>query len=309
MKRLKLGTRGSPLALWQAKHVVGELKSELPSLDIEICIIKTKGDKILDVALSKIGDKGLFTVEIENALLAGEVDLAVHSMKDLPSFLAPGLALGAVLERENPQDVLLSSKGYTLATLPQGGILGTSSLRRISQLKAMRPDLRTVDLRGNVDTRIKKMVEQDLDGIILAYAGVMRLNFTDRISEMISLQSILPAVGQGAIAVEIREDDDYARQVLEVINDSFSNIATRSERSFLRELEGGCQIPVGALADVKEDVLYLEGMIASLNGQQIFKGSIAGHWDQAEELGKKLAQNLLDMGGRAVLEEIRSLGE
>lgn len=309
MKRLKLGTRGSPLALWQAKHVAGELKSELPSLDIEICIIKTKGDKILDVALSKIGDKGLFTVEIENALLAGEVDLAVHSMKDLPSFLAPGLALGAVLERENPQDVLLSSKGYTLATLPQGGILGTSSLRRISQLKAMRPDLRTVDLRGNVDTRIKKMVEQDLDGIILAYAGVMRLNFTDRISEMISLQSILPAVGQGAIAVEIREDDDYARQVLEVINDSFSNIATRSERSFLRELEGGCQIPVGALADVKEDVLYLEGMIASLNGQQMFKGSIAGHWDQAEELGKKLAQNLLDMGGRAVLEEIRSLGE
>ncbi|MBP1708082.1 MAG: Porphobilinogen deaminase, partial [Chloroflexi bacterium] len=213
MCKLRLGTRGSQLALWQANWVASTIRQLRPEIDIEIKVIKTQGDKILDVALSKIGDKGLFTREIENELLAGEIDLAVHSMKDLPSVLAPGLALGGVLKRENPQDVFISHKGYTLTSLPLHGSVGTSSLRRIAQLRALRPDLRMIDLRGNVETRLKKMVEQDLDGIILAYAGVIRLGFAGQISEIIATDLILPAVGQGAIALEIRAEDHKTLQM------------------------------------------------------------------------------------------------
>ncbi|MDD4170746.1 MAG: hydroxymethylbilane synthase [Syntrophomonas sp.] len=309
MKQLRLGTRGSALALWQADCVAREIKGKAPDLNIVINIIKTKGDKILDVALSKIGDKGLFTREIENALLAGEVDLAVHSMKDLPSFLAPGLTLGAVLKRENPRDVLISHKGYTLTTLPPNGLVGTSSLRRIAQLKALRPDIRTTDLRGNVETRIKKMVTQDLDGIILAYAGVKRLNYTGQITEMISTEAIMPAVGQGAIAIEVREDDYETLKIMGLINDLPTDIATQSERALLRELEGGCQVPIASLAHIKDDVLNLEGLVASMDGQQLIKGSLSGPLDQAEEIGRILAQNLLSRGAHRILEEIKRLGE
>lgn len=309
MQRLRLGTRGSKLAIWQADCVAREIHKILPDLNIEIIIIKTKGDKILDVALSKIGDKGLFTREIENALLAEEIDLAVHSMKDLPSVLSSGLTLGAVLKRENPQDVFISHKNYTITSLPHQGLVGTSSLRRIAQLRALRPDLRMVDLRGNVETRIKKMQEQDLDGIVLAYAGVKRLGFMEQISEMISTDLVLPAVGQGAIAIEVRAEDLETQKVITPINDYHTNLATRSERALLRELEGGCQVPIASLAHITGDIIHLEGLVASMDGEIIIKGIQSGRLDQAVEIGKLLAQNLLSRGADSILEEIKQLGE
>jgi len=309
MRKLRLGTRGSKLALWQADWVAREIHKQLPDIDIEIVIIKTVGDKILDVALSKIGDKGLFTKEIENSLLAGEIDLAVHSMKDLPSFLAPGLTLGAVLKRENPQDVFISHKNYTLTSLPPHGLVGTSSLRRIAQLRALRPDIRMVDLRGNVETRIKKMQEQDLDGIVLAYAGVKRLGFSGQISEIIGTDLMLPAVGQGAIAIELRADDYETQKVITPINDDHTNLATKSERALLRELEGGCQVPIASLARIEGELIHLEGLVASMDGQILIKGSQSGQLDQAAEIGRLLARDLLARGADSILEEIKRLGE
>jgi porphobilinogen deaminase len=309
MRKLRLGTRGSRLALWQAESVAEAILHFRPDIDIEIEIIKTTGDKILDVALSKIGDKGLFTREIENSLLAGSIDLAVHSMKDLPSDLAPGLALGAVLKRENPYDVFISHKNYNLANLPQQSRIGTSSLRRIAQLRALRPDLRMVNMRGNVETRIRKMQEEDLDGIILAYAGVARLGFGGKINEIISTDLILPAVGQGAIAVELRADDYEAEQAIAVIDDHPTHLATRSERALLRELEGGCQVPVASLARVESNYIYLEGLVASMDGQTIIRGSQSGNIHEAAEIGKLLAQDLLARGADKILDEIRRLGE
>ncbi len=309
MQKLRLGTRGSQLALWQAEFVAREIKNHKPELEIETRIIKTKGDKILDVALSKIGDKGLFTREIENALLAGEVDLAVHSMKDLPSFLAPGLSLGAVLKRENPRDVLISSRGYTMANLPLNGLVGTSSLRRIAQLKKLRPDIRISDLRGNVETRIRKMTEHNLDAIILAYAGVERLGLSHVVTEVLSTDSVLPAVGQGAIAVEIRNDDKDTAAIVAMINDVTTFIATKSERAFLRELEGGCQVPIACLARIIDEDIVLEGLIASIDGQILLRYTVSGRLDQAEVMGQQLAQSLLDRGGQKILQEIKTLGE
>lgn len=309
MCKLKLGTRGSQLALWQADWVARELRRVRPDLEVETKIIRTQGDKILDVALSKIGDKGLFTREIENELLAGEIDLAVHSMKDLPTVINPGLALGAVLKRENPRDVLISHKGYSLSCLPRHGKVGTSSLRRIAQLRALRPDLLMVDLRGNVETRLKKMVDQDLDGIILAYAGVFRLGFGGQISEIIEPGLVLPAVGQGAIAVEIRAGDRQILDIVDLIDDHPANVATCSERALMRELEGGCQIPVAALAQIEGRNLRLQGLVASLDGQQIIKDVQAGDVADAAEIGRLLAQKLLQRGADHILQEIRQLGE
>lgn len=309
MYKLRLGTRGSQLALWQADWVAREIRQLRPDLDIELKIIKTQGDKILDVALSKIGDKGLFTREIENELLVGEIDLAVHSMKDLPSVLAPGLTLGGVLKRENPQDVLISHKGYTLTSLPRHGSVGTSSLRRIAQLRALRPDLNMVDLRGNVETRLKKMLAQDLDGIILAYAGVTRLGFAGQISEIIATDLMLPAVGQGAVAVEIRADDQESQKIAALIDDLPTSLATQAERALLRELEGGCQVPIASLAQIKGSILYLEGLVASMDGQTVIKDFQTGDINQAAEIGRLLAQKLLQRGADSILQEIRRLGE
>ncbi len=326
MQVLRLGTRGSKLAIWQAEHVARELSARIPGIKIEIITIKTKGDKILDVPLAKIGDKGLFTREIENELLAGNIDLAVHSLKDLPSVMADGLCLGAVLKRESPQDVLLSSKGYNLQTLPPGAVIGTSSLRRIAQLKALRPDLVLVDMRGNVETRIRKMDEAGLDGIILAYAGVKRLGFEEHISEIITMDQILPAVGQGAIAVEIRQDDEKTLQLIKTINDTDACLETTAERAFLAVLEGGCQVPVACLTRVVEQRLVIEGLVSSLDGSQVYKGNAEcdltskdrrmsqcqeepGAMSQAEEIGRKLAQQLLEAGAGKILQEIRALGD
>ncbi len=309
MFRLRLGTRGSRLALWQADWVAQEMHRLHPTLQIEIKVIKTQGDKILDVALSKIGDKGLFTKEIENELLAGEIDLAVHSMKDLPTILPPGLIAGAVLQRENPQDVLISSQGFNLETLPQGGRIGTSSLRRIAQLKALRPDLQPVDLRGNLETRLKKMEEQKLDGIILAYAGVKRLGFDTYITQMIDTELILPAVSQGAVLAEVREGDQDTRKLIAPINDQAADAATRAERALLRELEGGCQVPVAALAQVRGDRLQLRAMVASLDGEHMIRDSYDGEIERAEDIGRNLAMRMLDQGAGQILSEIRRLGD
>lgn len=308
MKKLRLGTRGSNLALWQAKYVASQIE-KLANIEVEIITIKTKGDKILDVALSKIGDKGLFTKEIENQLLLGEVDIAVHSMKDLPSEITPGLIIGAVLERENPQDILIGKNNTTLDNLLPGSRVGTSSLRRIAQIKSIRPDIITVDIRGNIETRIRRMQEQDLDGIILAYAGVKRLELDSYISEVITNDKILPAVGQGAIAVEVRQDDLETINILNHINHTPTLLATTAERSFLRTLEGGCQVPIAAYATIFDNQLHLQGLVASLDGKEIYKSSITGDMNKAKELGVLLAQELIDKGALKVLQDIKELGD
>lgn len=309
MQHIKLGTRGSRLALWQAQYTVDCLKEACPDVSVETVIIKTKGDKILDVPLSRIGDKGLFTSEIETELLDGKIDLAVHSLKDLPSQLAPGLGLAAVLQREDPRDVLLSGKGYRLDSLPPEAVLGTSSLRRIAQIKTVRPDIRIVDLRGNVETRIRRMQEQNLDGIILAYAGVKRLGFEHYITDFISPDIILPAVGQGVIAVEAREDDSSTRHFLNLINDMTSYVQISAERAFLKELQGGCQVPIAALGKLEGDEILLQGLVSSLDGAKVYKSQEKGTWDRASEVGLILAQRLLKQGADAILAEIERLGE
>lgn len=308
MKKLRLGTRGSNLALWQASHVAKLLKT-YADIDVEIAIIKTKGDKILDVALSKIGDKGLFTKEIEYQLLDNKIDIAVHSMKDLPSVITEGLTIGAVLERENASDVLIAKDNLTIDKLPTDAKIGTSSLRRIAQLNLFRPDIHTVDIRGNIETRIKRMAEQDLDGIILAYAGVKRLNLNNLISEVIDNDILLPAVGQGAIAIEVREHDKETQEIINLINHEATFLATKAERAFLRKLEGGCQVPIAAHAIISNEELNLQGLVASLDGKTVYKSSIVGNMNQAEKLGVNLAGDLIDQGAFDILQNIKGLGD
>ena len=304
MKRIIIGSRGSKLALWQSEYLAVELKKLIPELEIEIKIIKTKGDKILDVALSKIGDKGLFTKEIEIQLLAGNIDLAAHSMKDLPSEIEKGLLIGAVLKREDPRDVLISHKNYRFQDLPPGAFIGTSSLRRMAQVKATRPDICIRDIRGNVETRIRKMKEEDLDGIILAYAGVKRLGLEDEISDYLPTDIMMPAVGQGVIAVEAREDDQDVLSLLNRINDSSVQFSTMAERSFLNELQGGCQVPVASVAELQGDRIVLQGLVASLDGTEVFRGNCEGSRDEAEKMGRQLARQLMKKGADRVLDAI-----
>ncbi|MEN6325285.1 MAG: hydroxymethylbilane synthase [Syntrophomonas sp.] len=308
MKSLRLGTRGSKLALWQSEHVAGKLRQSHPDLKVELQIIKTTGDKILDVALSKIGDKGLFTKEIEKELLEGRIDLAVHSMKDLPTQLEKGLAIGAVLERENPADVLISNRNYTFDSLPPEARIGTSSLRRIAQLKKLRPDLVFVEIRGNVETRIRKMQEENLDGIVLAYAGVKRLGMEDAISEILPCEVILPAVGQGVIAIETRSNDAEVLSLLEAINDKNAYLSCEAERAFLQGLEGGCQVPIASLATINDDKILLQGLIAALDGGEVIKGCNEGCCREAELVGQQLAKTLLDRGAGRILNDIRCAG-
>lgn len=305
---LKLGTRGSQLALCQAQTVAGELQRVLPELSIEIKIIKTTGDKILDVALSRIGDKGLFTKEIETELLQGGIDIAVHSMKDLPSEIPGGLCIGAVLEREDPCDVLISYQ-YRLDDLPNSALIGTSSLRRIAQLKSRYPDLRFCEIRGNVETRIKKMRELELDGIVLAYAGVKRLGFEEAITDYLPFDLVLPAAGQGCIAVEARENDGKTIEMLGLINHRASELAVTCERAFLKELQGGCQVPIAGLARLQGDNIRLDGLASSLDGNQVFRGSNEGGSKEAAEIGCSLARQLIADGADQVLEEIRRENE
>ncbi|MGE5372592.1 MAG: hydroxymethylbilane synthase [Solirubrobacterales bacterium] len=303
MLKIRAGSRGSKLALWQTDLVIEKLSQLHPGVCFETVMIKTKGDKLLDVALSRIGDKGLFTKEIESELLAGHIDLAVHSMKDLPTEVPDGLEIGAILTREQPQDVLIAANGASLAELPHGARIGTSSLRRRAQLAAVRPDLRIVDLRGNIDTRIRRLTEEGLDAIILAFAGVARLGYEDRVTEMLPF---LPAVGQGAIGIEIRKDDPTVKPLVQTINHDETRTAIAAERSFMAVLEGGCQIPIGALGTVKGDQLEVEGLVADLDGKRILRDRMTGPAADPVGLGRKLAERLLDQGAGDILREIRS---
>jgi hydroxymethylbilane synthase len=301
-----IGTRDSALALWQTNWVKECLQEKYPDLEIEVTTIKTQGDKILDVALAKIGDKGLFTKELEVALLNGEVDLAVHSMKDLPTLLPEGLTIGAITKRHNPADVVISKGGLRLVELPRGAVIGTSSLRRQAQLRHMRPDFILKDLRGNLNTRLKKFNEQDFHAMVLAAAGVERLGWAEKITERLEPTQFLPAVGQGALGIEIREKDTRIQEIINVLHHQETATTVRAERALLRSLEGGCQIPIGALGEIKGEKLVLQGLVGSLDGSKIIRLTGEGEVDLPEELGKRLADRLVERGAGEILKQIRA---
>ncbi|MEP0861009.1 MAG: hydroxymethylbilane synthase [Ignavibacterium sp.] len=304
-KKLIIGSRGSELALWQANFVKKELEKKHRGLSVEIKIIKTKGDKILDVALSKIGDKSLFTKELEVELLNKRIDIAVHSLKDLQTQIPEGLKLAAVTKRHDVEDVLIArKKGTTIFSLPENAVVATGSLRRRAQLQHLRPDIKVVDLRGNVPSRIKKFLESDWDAIILARAGVERLGLKKYISSYISKDEILPAVGQGALGIEIHSDNLFAFEVVQSIHHNNTFIAVTAERALLRALEGGCQVPIGAFAEIKPNGLYLDAMVGSLDGSITFRKKVRGKKDEPEKLGKSLAKDLLKAGANKILEEV-----
>lgn len=301
---LIIGTRQSLLALWQSNHIASLLRKQYPDCQVTLKKIVTKGDRILDVPLAQIGGKGLFTKEIETELLDGTVDLAVHSLKDMPTVLPEGLCLTAITTRANVGDAFVSNQYASFSELPQGAVLGTSSLRRKAQLLAVRPDLKIVDLRGNVDTRLRKLDEGQMDAIILAAAGLERLGHADRIREIIPTTVCLPAVGQGALAIECRSDNKEVREMLAFLNDLPTKQATDAERAFLGLIEGGCQVPIGVHAEVENDNVKIEAVIASLNGSKVLRNNITGPAVNAAELGRKLGQQMLAEGGEQILADI-----
>jgi hydroxymethylbilane synthase len=302
MARLRIGSRGSQLALWQANHVAALLREQGHSVEIEV--IKTTGDKITDVALAKVGTKGMFTKEIEEALAEGRVDLAVHSLKDVPTELAPEFTLSAIMKREDPRDAFISVKYSALDELPRGAKVGTSSLRRQCQLKAMRPDLEIFPLRGNVDTRLRKLESGEYDAIILAAAGVHRLGLDQHVRSRISADVMCPAVGQGALAIETRSDDRSTRSLLSFLDDAETRQAIECERALLSALGGGCQVPIGAYAEKREGQLHLRAMVGRPDGSEILREHASG--DDAEKLGRETAQSLLRRGAEKVLSDVYS---
>ena len=304
MEHVRIGTRGSKLALWQANLIALALKANYPETKVELLNITTKGDKILASPLSKIGGKGLFTKELELEMLEGNIDIAVHSLKDVPAQLAPEFTIAAITKREIPFDAFVSNKYKSFTELPQGALIGTSSLRRRAQLLAIRPDLKIENLRGNVDTRLKKLDEGNFDAIILAAAGLKRLGHERRITEILPTEIMLPAVGQGAIAIETLTNNTEVIEILKVLDDSDTHAATNTERAFLRIVEGGCQVPIGVFAKVDDNKITAEAIIASIDGQKIIRDKIAGKVSNAEELGETLANKLLDSGGREILTEL-----
>ena len=309
---IRIGTRGSALALWQTDHISNELRRMYPGLVIEKTIIKTTGDIILDSPLSRIGDKGLFTKEIEKAMLDGKIDLAVHSMKDVPTVLAEGLTIGLVTPREDVRDVFIAHPGKSyksLAEVRNGGKIATGSLRRKSQLLHFRQDFVPMDIRGNLNTRRKKLEESDWDGMLLARAGVIRLGWEELITEILDVDIMLPAVGQGALAVEIREDDRELASLIQPLEDLATRRAVEAERALLRTLEGGCQVPIGAYARHDGDVLRMDAVVGSLDGQRMIRDRIEGDPADAHQLGEKLADMLRKQGADSILAEIRASGE
>jgi len=300
MARLRIGSRGSQLALWQANHISALLRERGHEVGIEI--IKTTGDKITDVALAKVGTKGMFTKEIEEALAEGRVDLAVHSLKDLPTELPPGFELVAVTTRVNPRDVFLSAKHESVASLPQGARVGTSSLRRQAQLKASRPDLVIHPLRGNVDTRVRKLEEGEYDAIILAAAGLTRLGKTRWIKEVLPESFMCPAAGQGALGIEIRKDDVAMRDHLQFLDDPDARGATACERALLNKLGGGCQVPIGAFAEMNDGVLRLTAVVARPDGSQVLREQQGGKDPVA--LGEQVGDTLLRRGATKILADV-----
>ncbi len=305
---LRIASRGSELALWQARAVERMLRDADPASPVEIKVTRTTGDRILDVPLAKIGDKGLFTKELDAALLAGEAELAVHSLKDVPTRVPDGLVIAAVGEREDPRDVLLLAPGRAggLDGLPPGARVGTSSLRRRAQLRALRPDLEVADLRGNLNTRLEKLDRGAYDAIILAAAGVKRLGWTDRLAAYLDPPDWLPAVGQGALAIVCRADDEATLARLRPLDHADTRAATSAERALLGALEGGCQIPIGALGAVEGDRLVLRALVADLEGETILRGELAGPVEEAAALGRALADELLARGAGEILDRIRA---
>ena len=303
--KLVIGTRGSKLALFQANLVKSKLEIAYPKLNVVINIIKTKGDKILDIALSKIGDKGFFTKEIQDALCNEEVDIAVHSLKDLPTELPKGSQLGAILERANHRDVLVSVDGKKLADFTSEDKIATSSLRRKSQLLQINKDVQVVEIRGNVDTRIRKMRNGHCQGMIMAAAGIERLGLHNHITEYLNENQMLTAPGQGAIAIEIRDGDNEILKILSVLNHTESVICVTAERSFLNRLEGGCQIPFAAHATIDGDILTVDGLVATLDGRKMQRETIKGNSKDAIQLGIDLADSIKNNGGNRILEEVK----
>jgi len=304
-REIKIGTRESALAMWQTDWVLQLLKQNHKSIHFSITPIKTKGDKILDVALSKIGDKGLFTKELEVALLEKRIDLAIHSMKDIPTALPAGLKISAISQRSDPRDVLLSLNGLTLDTLPIGAKVGTSSLRRKAQLLKYRGDLNIADLRGNLNTRIARLERGEFDAIILAKAGVDRLGMESLVAEVISLTVCLPAVGQGAIGIETRIEDTWTNELVRAVHHFATADAVIAERSLLRQLEGGCQVPIAALGQIEGDNLSLDGLVASLSGDRVVRLTASGPRAKPENIGYQLALKLKKMGADAILKQVR----
>ena len=302
MKNIIIATRGSQLALWQAEHIKGRLAAARPDLNVELLVLKTRGDVILDVPLAKVGGKGLFVKEIEEALLSGAADMAVHSMKDVPMVLPEGLTLGAVPERENGADAFFSERYASLAALPAGAVVGTSSLRRQAQTLALRPDVRVVTLRGNVETRLRKMKEGQYDAVILARAGVKRLGLSASFEE--DLTSFLPAVGQGALGVEMRADRADLREMLAFLDHETTRLCVTADRAFLRRLDGGCQVPIAARAERFGDELELRALGADVTGTRLIRGSRRGRADEAGSVGEALAEELLSRGADEILAEL-----
>ena len=301
---LVIGTRGSKLALWQSNYIKDELE-RLTGLPVRLQVIKTTGDKILDVPLAKVGGKGLFTKEIEVELLAGTVDLAVHSMKDVPTELPDGCIIAAMPERVDPRDVIVSGAGHALDTLPEGAKLGTSSLRRRSQVMHLRPDLEIVDVRGNLDTRMRKAEEGELAAVILAAAGITRMGWADRITSYIPTTQMVSAVGQGAIGVEIREGDEQMLHVMERIGHPETMECVTAERVVMRRLEGGCQVPIGAYACYEDETLVMDALVGSVDGTRIVREQLCGDAGEPEALGEAMVERLLALGAGDILAEIR----
>ncbi|MDD4320382.1 MAG: hydroxymethylbilane synthase [Acidaminococcaceae bacterium] len=303
-KNMIIGTRQSLLALWQSNYIADRLREKYPDCTVTLKKIVTKGDRILDVPLAKIGDKGLFTKELETALVEGEIDLAVHSLKDMPTKLPTGLILTAITERAKAGDAFVSNKYKHIEDLPKRAVLGTSSLRRRAQILAARPDLEIVDLRGNVDTRLKKLDTGNMDAIILAAAGLERLGYKDRIREIIPNSFCLPAVGQGALAIETRENDHEIRSMLGFLNHEITQQATDAERAFLALLGGGCQVPIGVHATIENNNIEITAVIASLDGSTVLRDKIQGQTKDNIALGTALGRKMLENGGQKILAEI-----
>lgn len=303
-KVVKIGTRGSALALWQATWIKNRLEDRYPEITLELIKIKTKGDKISDVPLSKIGGKGLFVKEIEQALMDGRIDMAVHSMKDVPTEVPHGLYIGIIPKRDDPRDVLIAKRGGTFRTIKRGAKIGTSSLRRKAQLLYLRKDLQVVPLRGNLDTRIRKLDKEDLDAIMVASAGVRRMELQEKVSEYLSPGIMLPAIGQGALGIELRQGDEKMYNLVAFLDHHQTRLSIEAERSFLKRLGGGCQVPIAALGILEDKRLKLQGLVADTEGKQIIKDQIEGEPSNAQELGRKLAERLLRKGAQNILDEV-----
>lgn len=306
---IKIGTRQSALALWQAEYVAKCLREKYPGLTVELVKMTTKGDRILDAPLSKIGGKGLFTKALETAMLERHTDIAVHSLKDMPAIVPEGLAIACITKRFDPGDAFVSNKYDRFDQLPRGAVIGTSSLRRKAQLLALRPDLTIRDLRGNVNSRLAKLDAGEYDAVILACAGLKRLGFGDRIKEVVSQEDLLPAVGQGALAIEAREGDEEVLDLIKFLNDEDTRTAANLERSFLARVEGGCQVPVGVYAQVKDGSIEAEAVIASLDGAKVYRGKITGSLEEAPALGRQLAESLLADGALEIMQELGLLAK